>query len=185
MTTSILGSDIDGPPPAMRLRVDPEFRLERRQDHVRGRSALRSRSTRNISLAVACLFALMGVAAASFTLSKHNMPSESVSLMLPSAPSVSRDRQELPTESNGAQPTLADKMPVPGAVRPSDTTPRTIATDANIAANSRPLLKTAAIPLRRQQPRRPTPTVHKRDCSDCPPIDAADLPPLGPTAGRN
>jgi hypothetical protein len=186
------------------LFVDPELRLERTPE-LRGRPAHRFASARNIvasarnirfpsarhivsarniSMAVLGLFALMGVVAASFTLSKSNRPSESgmASIVLPAAPALPVSTK--PSLSRDVAPNQMTTS-VPAPVRPSDAVPSTPVNDATIAAKPAPLQETAAIQPRRLRPRHPAPASTHNNCSDCPPIDAADLPPLGPSAGLN
>jgi hypothetical protein len=199
-------SGIDGSSPTARLYVDPAWRLDSPQ-HLRGRPAsrvdflqkVRGRrprtfstrrflSVRNIAMAVAGLFALMGVVAASHTLSKSNIPSGSstASIPLPPMSPLARDQQQLPAAPQVDASAIAPNqmptpitVPAPVPMRPSDAAP------SATVAKPAPVQETAAIQPQRKQPRPIARAAYQNNCSNCPPIDAADLPPLGPVTGPN
>jgi hypothetical protein len=177
---------IDGSSPTAPLFVDPEFRIVRKQE-LRRRPAPRLVSVRNISLGLTGLFALMGVAAATVTLFQSNTPSESgmASVALPSSSPLARDRVELLIPDNGASASLANTMPVSVPAPPPAAAPPAAVNDASIGVVRAPFHETAAIQPRRQQTAHRAPAVQHHTCSDCPPIDAGDLPPLGPAAAAN
>jgi hypothetical protein len=163
---------IDVLPPAVRLHVDPAFRLERTK-HARDRSPRRFMSAKGASLAIAGLLALTGVVAAAYTLSKSPDSSAS-SIALIQAPSlpISQPRQDVPATGVASPATPMAIAPNPVSVMP-------------VAASPPPVRNVAAHQPYRQRPIHSVPTPHKKVCSDCPPIDATDLPPPGPTAQQN
>jgi hypothetical protein len=161
----------EGPCQPVRLYVDPAFRPERSERPKRVARA-RHVSARNISLWVAGLLALAGVVASAYTLSPANKPNERTIATI-DLPAVSRSQSELPP-SNPA-PASLDEHPVAQV-------------DETSSMPSDPPPARLQLSARQPQPvrfRHPAPASHQETCGDCPPVDAADLPPPGPVVGQN